>query len=48
MTLDPKLKIWGAGSEADFDGWDLRIVEDLGVNGRHVVTVALSFRQRIP
>jgi hypothetical protein len=32
MTFDPELKIWDAQSEADFDGWQLRMVEKLPVD----------------
>jgi hypothetical protein len=31
MTFDLELKIWNAQSEADFEGWQLRMVEKLPV-----------------
>jgi hypothetical protein len=46
MTFDKELKTWNAHSERDFYDWDLRMVENLRVNGWYLVTVSRGKEKR--
>jgi hypothetical protein len=49
MTFGPELKIWNAASEADLDGWQLRMVEKLPVDRdeqSYIVTVRTGRERR--